>query len=413
MLKISLRTKKNIGQKEKTGIKPQSTPNTSFIKVIQYLHQTIGNQVVSNWIQTKLKIGQPNDKYEKEADRIAEKIMTMPSSTCASYEEERLQPKLIDEISPIIQRQETEEEEEKEIIQPKRITDEGEKEIPEIETYISRTRGLGNSLPPGIRAFMEERFGVDFSNVRIHADSEAARMARALNAEAFTYGRDIYFGEGRYRPETTEGKKLLAHELTHVVQQSRGNRSKKIQLYQSKICGRDSTQFKDFPKTYIKQINIDLGSRKLKLEWEGPNKNKGQKGPFKISAGAGKCGINCDDETQSRLPGSLCTPKGDFTVKKFLCVMPGVSFGEIPVKNATYFNLKRKIAIHSTGGSVPEDNISHGCVRVEDKASEVIYDNSIKNRTKVHIFGKWDSSCCYEDWDKLQNRNNRQCLYSD
>jgi len=72
---------------------------------------------------------------------------------------------------------------------------------------------------PAIRAFMEERFGVDFSNVRIHADSEAARMARALNAEAFTYGRDIYFGEGRYRPETTKGKKLLAHELTHVVQQ--------------------------------------------------------------------------------------------------------------------------------------------------------------------------------------------------
>ena len=215
-------------RKKKTGIKPQSTPNTAFIKVIQYLHQTIGNQVVSNWIQTKLKIGQPNDKYEKEADRIAEKIMTMPSSTCVSYEEERLQPKLIDEISPIIQRQETEEEEE-EIIQPKRVTDEGEKEIPEIETYISHTRGLGNPLPPGIRAFMEERFGVDFSNVRIHADSEAARMARALNAEAFTYGRDIYFGEGRYKPETTEGKRLLAHELTHVVQQG-GKLLKHVQM---------------------------------------------------------------------------------------------------------------------------------------------------------------------------------------
>jgi len=144
-----------------------------------------------------------------------------------SYEEERLQPKLIDEISPIIQRQETEkeeEEEEEEVIQPKRISDEGEKEILEIETYISRTKGLGNPLPPGIRAFMEERFGVDFSNVRIHADSEAARMARALNAEAFTYGRDIYFGEGRYRPETTEGKRLLAHELTHVVQQNLGKK---------------------------------------------------------------------------------------------------------------------------------------------------------------------------------------------
>ena len=203
------------------------------VSPISFFQQTVGNQAVIRMmksvhsplsmigqIQTKLKIGQPNDKYEKEADRIAEKIMTMPSSTCVSYEEERLQPKLIDEISPIIQRQETEEEEEeKEIIQPKRVTDEEAKEIPEIETYISRTRGSGNPLPPAHRAFMEKRFGVDFSNVRIHADSEAARMARALNAEAFTYGRDVYFGEGRYKPETTEGKKLLAHELTHVVQQ--------------------------------------------------------------------------------------------------------------------------------------------------------------------------------------------------
>jgi len=229
MLKIGLKPKKNIAQKGKIKPKSQSTPKATFFNVIQHLHKTVGNQAVSNWIQTKLKIGQPNDKYEQEADRIAEKIMTMPSSTCASCEEEeRLQPKLIDEISPIIQRQETEEEEEEEIIQPKRVTDEGEKAIPEIETYISCTRGLGNPLPPAHRVFMEERFGVDFSNVRIHADSEAARMARALNAEAFTYGRDIYFGEGRYRPETTEGKRLLAHELTHVVQQSRG---KVIKMY--------------------------------------------------------------------------------------------------------------------------------------------------------------------------------------
>jgi len=198
--------------KSKSSVSPifffqQTVGNQAIIRMMKSIHSPLS---MIGQIQTKLKIGQPNDKYEQEADRIAEKIMTMSSSTCVSYEEERLQPKLIDEISPIIQRQETEEEEEKEVIQTKRIIDEGEKEIPEIETYISRTRGLGNPLPPGIRAFMEEKFGVDFSNVRIHADSEAARMARALNAEAFTYGRDIYFGEGRYRPETTEKLPCLA-----------------------------------------------------------------------------------------------------------------------------------------------------------------------------------------------------------
>ncbi|RLB60373.1 MAG: hypothetical protein DRG80_05420 [Deltaproteobacteria bacterium] len=78
---------------------------------------------------------------------------------------------------------------------------------------------------------MEERFGVDFSNVRIHADSEAACMARVLNAEAFTYGRDIYFGEGRYKPNTLTGKWLLANELVHVVQQSKKIFIRQTQIY--------------------------------------------------------------------------------------------------------------------------------------------------------------------------------------
>jgi phage antirepressor YoqD-like protein len=69
---------------------------------------------------------------------------------------------------------------------------------------------------------MQKRFGSDFSGVRVHADSDAVQMNRELNAEAFTHGRDIYFGAGRYSPETSSGKKLLAHELTHVVQQGNG-----------------------------------------------------------------------------------------------------------------------------------------------------------------------------------------------
>jgi predicted metal-dependent hydrolase len=86
------------------------------------------------------------------------------------------------------------------------------------------SRGGGNHLPLETRAFMEERFGVNFSPVRIHADSQAAQMARALNAEAFTYGKDIYFEAERYKPETSAGKKLLAHELAHVVQQNHKSR---------------------------------------------------------------------------------------------------------------------------------------------------------------------------------------------
>jgi hypothetical protein len=78
---------------------------------------------------------------------------------------------------------------------------------------------VGQTLDSGTQAFMESRFGRDFSNVRVHTDTRAAESARAVNALAYTVGKDVVFGKGKYAPETTEGKKLLVHELTHVVQQ--------------------------------------------------------------------------------------------------------------------------------------------------------------------------------------------------
>lgn len=80
----------------------------------------------------------------------------------------------------------------------------------------------GYPLDHGVRSFMESRFGHDFSRVRIHTDSRAAESARAVNALAYTVGQDLAFGAGRYVPESVEGQRLIAHELTHVVQQSAG-----------------------------------------------------------------------------------------------------------------------------------------------------------------------------------------------
>src|SRR2546425_5290586 len=77
----------------------------------------------------------------------------------------------------------------------------------------------GQPLDAGTRAFMEPRFRQDFSQVRVHTDAKAAESARAVNALAYTIGRDVVFGAGQYAPGTDEGRKLLAHELTHVVQQ--------------------------------------------------------------------------------------------------------------------------------------------------------------------------------------------------
>jgi hypothetical protein len=126
--------------------------------------------------QPTLAISTPGDTYEQEADRAAEQVMHLPEPAIGSS---------------------------------------GQKE--------GSSRAAPRSHQPlssHERAFFEPQFGHDFSRVRIHADSRSAEMAEALNADAFTVGRDIYFGAGKLQPGTREADQLLGHELAHVVQQS-------------------------------------------------------------------------------------------------------------------------------------------------------------------------------------------------
>ena len=126
--------------------------------------------------------------------------------------------------------QQTEEE-----IQPKEKPDETLEVTPDLGERINAIKGGGRPLPEFTRAFFEPRFGQDFTQVRVHTDTRAAESARAMNARAFTVGRSIVFGAGQYAPGTVAGKRLLAHELTHVVQQTgneAGERNKSLPLNQ-------------------------------------------------------------------------------------------------------------------------------------------------------------------------------------
>jgi len=115
-----------------------------------------------------------------------------------------------------IQRQEEEEEEE---IQAKPAGSQPSTVSENLETRINDARGSGQPLPDLVRASLEPQFKHDFSQVRIHTDAEADELSRQLGAEAFTTGHDVFFREGAYQPESESGKGLIAHELTHVVQQ--------------------------------------------------------------------------------------------------------------------------------------------------------------------------------------------------
>jgi len=224
--KKPLSTKENsTSNKQKTGFQSQST----HVDQILFLQRTIGNQAVqrlmrSGALQAKLRIGQPGDVYEQEADRVADEVMRMPEPEMQRQvepeeeEEEILQTKpLVDQITPLVQRQV--EEEEEEMLQAKSMEDATPEVSNDLESQINAIKGGGRPLAESERAYFEPRFGGDFSQVRVHTGAQAVESARVVNAKAFTTGKDVVFGAGQYSPETSSGKRLLAHELTHVVQQ--------------------------------------------------------------------------------------------------------------------------------------------------------------------------------------------------
>ena len=210
--------------------------------VLLALQRTHGNRYVQRvvtGIQAKLKVGQPGDVYEQEADRVAEQVMNIPGPQVQRQPEEEeekeglMQTPLAEQISPLVQRQvEPEEEEKEQILQPKEVSGQTTEVTPYLESRIQSLKGSGQPLPEADRSFMERGFGVDFSGVRVHTDSEADQLNKELNAQAFTYGRDIYFGAGRYNHGTSSGKRLLAHELTHVIQQRETNEIRHEEMIQ-------------------------------------------------------------------------------------------------------------------------------------------------------------------------------------
>jgi hypothetical protein len=220
------------------------------------LQQGVGNRAAGRFIQAKLKISHPSDMYEREADRVADAVLREPhpvaasstviggqaqgvslqrmrapdgdglhrpleltriplSSTdnnvqrrCSSCEEENLEER-------------TGEEQEVSLLQRRESSGAATSSATSMTTQSSAPRDGGQPLSESARAFFEPRFGYEFGQVRVHSDTRASESARDVNALAYTVGRDIVFGAGQYAPETTDGKRLLAHELAHVAQQGR------------------------------------------------------------------------------------------------------------------------------------------------------------------------------------------------
>ena len=162
-------------------------------------------------IQAKLAIGEPNDKYEQEADATAARVVQQINSSTTSQ-------------SQPIQRQDLEDDDElqmKPLVQRRENLGGGEAST-DLESAIQSARGSGQSLDANLQQSMGQAMGADFSGVKVHTDSQSDQLNKSIQAKAFTTGQDLFFRQGAYEPSSRGGQELIAHELTHVVQQNGG-----------------------------------------------------------------------------------------------------------------------------------------------------------------------------------------------
>ncbi len=441
-------------------------------------------------VQAKLKVGQAGDKYEQEADRVADQVMRMPTPrlsslvdnsslvkstiprsgtvqrVCASCLEEQKnkesnknQPFLDDiesashlensasvttedlakENGSVVETVETNTDEEEEGL----LESEGlpllmkrntrRQASPDCQCLISNqpSNEAGQRINTSNLKQYEKHFGRDLSSVRIHHGNSANRFTDKLGAVAATVGNHIYVNNNL---ENHNRQWLMAHELTHVVQQnsvpmlknrrskgrtvtseynleSEANRTadkflmgkpvsitgrapRQPQLYQATICrGRDnehaSTQQRDFPSTYISTVNVALDTLRITLDWTGPSATAAARdtsartgGFIRFSPGAGVRGqTSCNVPGHSQNTGSCCTPIGTFTAGGQSCVTPSLS-----LQNFTNFQ-RSGVGFHYYH-SVPRVPASHGCIRLFRAASEVLFDNIRPDVTSIVVSGR-------------------------
>ncbi|PWT95624.1 MAG: hypothetical protein C5B52_17400 [Bacteroidetes bacterium] len=220
------------------------------------------------FFQTKLSVNKPGDSFENEADAVAhsvvnntsnkpviqQKKMTGVQRLATPTEDDQLgtndarmkkdkdiQTKPMggdmDEKDKLkgIQKKDNPKEDEDKMKKPGTVQRKSEPSTsegfasPGLSAQVEKSAGSGKKMSGKTLSEMNSSFGVDFSNVRIHMDNEAVSMNQELKAQAFTFGKDIYFNSGKFNPESSQGKFLLAHELTHVLQQNSDIQKKSIQ----------------------------------------------------------------------------------------------------------------------------------------------------------------------------------------
>lgn len=301
---------------ESSNIAPQATPE---VETVETVNEPLTHDIskISLRPQAKLSISQPGDFYEQQADSIAQQVMRRMAQPVNPHsiqrqeiseekedtekEDTNLQMKpLVNFVMPLVQRQQMPEEEELQMksvynyhlswLQRQQMPEEEEAQEEEpvqmksmvqrlpgkggiaatsdLETSIKQSRGGGQPLADDIKQPMEQAFGADFGGVRVHTDGNSDILNKSIQARAFTTGQDIFFRQGEYSPGSSTGKELLAHELTHVIQQN-GNsvqrKSVNLELKSNKLYRKSTDNGQTLPLGESPQPSTQL---------EGDNQNQ-------------------------------------------------------------------------------------------------------------------------------------------
>ena len=214
-------------------IQRQSIHSSGFRGLSQELTRSGSQGLV---VQPKLKLTKAGDRHEHQADRVAAQVVkrlnTDPIRKAEPIDSKRIMPKAVAPTAPT-----------------------GTAVTPQFETTLQQQRGQGQSIPEDVREPLEEAFNADFRNVRIHTNERSQQLNQSIQAIAFTTGTDIFFKQGAYQPRSRQGQELLAHELTHVVQQN----SQKTAI-QRKEAGQIQFSNEPFPEiaTFVQDVAQEI-----------------------------------------------------------------------------------------------------------------------------------------------------------
>ena len=216
-------------------------------------------------IQAKLSIGEPNDKYEQAADATASKVVQQINSPTQEQS---------------VQREAEEELQMESLVQRRENLDGGEAST-DLESSIQSARGGGQSLDANLQQSMGQAMGADFSGVKVHTDSQSDQLNKSIQAKAFTTGQDVFFRQGAYEPSSQGGQELIAHELTHVVQQNGGavQRSPEIQREgddptvatktpEEEAIERDKKYKERFAQELRKMVKREIAEDEMDIIWQ-------------------------------------------------------------------------------------------------------------------------------------------------